>query len=32
VRNRLTAETIASPEITDDETDWRQIAAKTNDC
>jgi len=28
VRNRLISKTIASPEITDDATDWRQIAAK----
>ena len=28
VRNRLTTKTIASPEITDHVTAWRQIAAK----
>jgi hypothetical protein len=28
VRNRLTAKTIASPDITDDATDWRHIAAE----
>ena len=28
VRNRLTTKIIASPEITGDATDWRQIAAK----
>jgi len=28
VRNRLTAKTIAPPDITDDATDWRHIAAK----
>jgi hypothetical protein len=28
VRNRLTTKTNASPDITDDATDWRQIAAK----
>jgi hypothetical protein len=28
MRNRLTTKTIASPEITDDATDWRQMAAK----
>jgi hypothetical protein len=28
VRNRLTTKTIASPDITDDATDWRQIAAR----
>jgi hypothetical protein len=28
VRNRLTTKTIASPDITDDAIDWRQVAAK----
>jgi hypothetical protein len=31
-RNRLTTKTIASPDITDDATNWPQIAAKTNGC
>jgi hypothetical protein len=28
VRNRLTAKTITSPDINEDATDWRQIAAE----
>jgi hypothetical protein len=32
VRNPLTTKTIASPDLTDDATDWRQIAAERNGC
>ena len=31
-RNRLTYKTVASPDLTDDATDWRQTAAERNGC